>query len=82
MNIDSNGNRVEVGPELAIGERKIQVVRLVDDPTTGYVVEVVGEGGFGDESCPSSYNRPCHGWFGPNQTYPNAEEAISAISVD
>lgn len=80
--IDSNNNRVcvcETG-RLAADGCPLLVVRLADDLDTGYIAAVTGEGGFGDEACPSSYNRPCCCWFGPEERFPNAQAALEAAA--
>lgn len=79
--VDSNCNRITVAETGRTAEGvPLVVARLVDDPACGYLASVEGEGGFGTEECPSSYNRPCATWFGKRERFPTAEDALAALA--
>jgi len=79
--IDSNCNHITAHPtDRTIDGRPLVVVQLVDDPSHGYIALDEGTGGFGDESCPSSYGMPCMTWFGVGERYPTPEAALAAIA--
>ena len=76
--VDGSGNRVLVEEtDRASPDGRLLIVRMENDLDTGYIATVVGEGGFGDEQSPSSYNRPCAGWFGPGERHATADEALA-----
>lgn len=79
--VDESGNRVTVVRTGNKYEGKpLIVVTLIDDPSRGYIALEEGEGGFGNEECPSSMGRPCLTWFGPNERYKDWLQAIACIS--
>jgi hypothetical protein len=80
--IDSNCNHITTQmTDRTIDGRPLVVVRLVDDPERGYIALDEGTGGgFGDESCPSSYGMACMTWFGVGERYPTPEAALAAIA--
>ena len=81
MHVDSNNNRISIAPtDRSLDGRPLVVVRLADNPDTGYIALDEGTGGFGDEACPSSYGMPCLSWFGVGERYPDAEAALAAVA--
>lgn len=81
--IDSNGSRIIVYPtDYILDDCRLVIVRLMDDLSRGYIAMDDGTGGFGDESCPSSYGMSCVSWFGEGERYPTAEDALTAILSD
>ena len=78
--VDGNNNRVMVRKTgHTFSGRPLVVVQLVDEPARGYVALVEEFGGFGDDACPSSWGRPCLGWFGRGERYHTAEQALDSI---
>jgi len=78
--VDSCNNTITVEETKLLDKEgcRLGIARLVENPSKGYVFAIVGDGGFGDEKCPSSYNRPCHNWFGPEDDYKTSRQAIEA----
>lgn len=75
---DSNDNAVFVH---AAGLRGVYVVELREEPGHGYLAEEYGDNAwFGDDECPSSYDMPVIGWFGPDEGWDDAETAIRSLN--
>ncbi len=75
---DGNDNAVFVH---ASGLHGVYIVTLRENPEQGYLAEEGGpEAWFGDDACPSSYDMPCIGWFGPGHSWDDAEQAIRSLS--
>ena len=81
-NVDSNNNVVLVSQptQRTCDGLPLLVVRLLDNPSKGYIAACEPDGGFGTEECPSSYGRPCLSWFGEGERYPDAFSALSAVA--
>jgi len=71
--VDGNSNRVNVRdlPFTLPTGQALMLASVVGEPGHGYVAAVEPDGGFGDEACPSSYGRPCLGWFGSGEAHPD-----------
>lgn len=79
--VDGNSNAITVSPTSnTIDGKPLVVVRLVDEPTKGYIDLDEGNGGFGDEACPSDDGMPCMTWSGNGERYPSPEAALAAIA--
>ena len=75
---DGNDNPVYVHPSGLVG---VYIVELCEKPDHGYLAEENGPGAwFGDRQCPSSYEMPCIGWFGPGESWDDAEQGIRSLS--
>lgn len=83
MLVDGNGNRVSV-EETEIrdveGGRPLLVIRLIDDPSSGYICAQSEGAMFGDESSPDSWGMTCQAWFGVGERFPDAETALKFYS--
>lgn len=73
---DSNGNRVVSWPT---SDKIFRVVRLVDEPMKGYIVEPMPGGCFGTDDCPWSWGMPSYARYGPGERYATAREACDDL---
>ena len=80
--IDESGNHIIVCDTcIVLHGLPVLLALLRDDPYRGYLALAEKDWDFGDESCPSSYVRPCIGWFGEGEREPDAETALNAVSA-
>ncbi len=81
---DGNDNEITARDSgRKIDGHDVIIAELVSEPGHGYLaldLDDCGHDWFGDETCPSSYNMPCLTWYGPNERYASADEALAAVA--
>ena len=87
--VDGNGNQIIVRPVYDryatfdnVNYHPVEAAYLCGRYGRGYLVAVTPDAcGWWDESCPSSYGRPCLGWFGPGERLEDDFRAIEALTT-